>query len=375
MRYVHCYTNWPIRSNNYIQGSKQQVVIAGAIAGLVSRYAPCTFPHHAVFLDCDIQILHRSPRRHQNPAPAPSQLHGRPTILGPNHHHPTQIPRRPINLQNDPPRRRHHSPPLSHSLDTSPACTTRADCSPQQGLWKGNIPAEALYILYGGIQFSTYRQTTALLHTLPTPNHQPLSSTVESFIAGALAGALATTATYPLDLLRTRFAAQGPDRVYASLLHSIRDIARTEGPRGFFQGLGAGVGQVVPYMGLFFAAYEALRPALAGLELPFGSGHASAGVLASVAAKTGVFPLDLVRKRLQVQGPTRERYASGNTPASRGVGRTMRAIVRREGVRGLYRGLTVSLVKAAPASAVTMWTYERALRFFKETENDRVVRA
>jgi solute carrier family 25 thiamine pyrophosphate transporter 19 len=42
----------------------------------------------------------------------------------------------------------------------------------------------------------------------------------------------------------------------------------------------------------------------------------------------------------------------------------MRMIFVAEGVRGLYRGLVVSLVKAAPASAVTMWTYERALRFY-----------
>lgn len=126
-------------------------------------------------------------------------------------------------------------------------------------------------------------------------------------------------------------------------------------------------------MGLFFAAYEALRPALAGLELPFGSGDASAGVLASVAAKTGVFPLDLVRKRLQVQGPTRGRYGRGNIPVSKGVGATMRGIVRAEGVRGLYRGLTVSLVKAAPASAVTMWTYERALRVLKEMEDEKAI--
>ena len=27
----------------------------------------------------------------------------------------------------------------------------------------------------------------------------------------------------------------------------------------------------------------------------------------------------------------------------------------------MYRGLPVSLLKAAPASAVTMWTYERAM--------------
>lgn len=230
-------------------------------------------------------------------------------------------------------------------------------------LWKGNVAASFLYINYGAIQFSVYRAITTLIHPLKLPNE------AEAFISGAVAGASATTFTYPLDLLRTRFAAQGPVKVYASLRGGIRDIWREEGPKGFFQGLGAGVGQVVPYMGLFFSAYEVLRPPLATLSLPFGSGDATAGVIASVLAKTGVFPLDLIRKRLQVQGPTRARYVEGRIPVyGKGVWRTGKSIAAREGWMGLYRGLGVGLVKSAPASAVTMWTYERALKVLKGME-------
>lgn len=189
-------------------------------------------------------------------------------------------------------------------------------------------------------------------------------------MSGAVAGAAATTLTYPLDLLRTRFAAQGADKIYASLRSSIRDIARDEGLVGFFQGLGAGVGQIVPHMGLFFSAYETLRPSLVDLALPFGSGDATAGVLAGVFAKTGVFPLDLIRKRLQVQGPTRGRYAGGMIPIyGKSVWKTAKAIVIAEGWRGLYRGLCVGLVKSAPASAITMWTYERTLKVMEEWES------
>ena len=149
---------------------------------------------------------------------------------------------------------------------------------------------------------------------------------------------------------------------------SIRDIATHEGPKGFFRGVSAGVGQIIPHMGIFFATYETLRQPLGRLELPFGSGDATAGVFASVVAKTGVFPFDLIRKRLQVQGPTRERYIHKNIPIYTGVFRTMSAIIKDEGPRGLYRGLTVSLFKAAPASAVTMWTYERVLRWLQPLE-------
>lgn len=226
-----------------------------------------------------------------------------------------------------------------------------------------------MYLFYGAVQFTTYRTTTQALAQLgPYRPPQP----VESFIAGALGGGLATAGTYPLDLLRTRFAAQGRDRIYKSLISSIRGIAVDEGAAGFFRGCSAAVGQIVPYMGLFFATYESLRPMLTGtggsgtreyINLPFGSGDAAAGVFASVLAKTGVFPLDLVRKRLQVQGPTRNLYVHRNIPEYRGVVNTLMMILRTQGVRGLYRGLTVSLVKAAPASAVTMWSYETVLGF------------
>lgn len=210
------------------------------------------------------------------------------------------------------------------------------------GLWKGNIPAELMYVSYSAIQFTTYRTVTLGLQQAFGDNRLPAAA--ESFIAGGTAGAVATTVTYPLDLLRTRFAAQGTEKVYASLRASIRDIAISEGPRGFFQGLTASVGQILPYMGIFFATYETLRLPLGGLQLPFGSGDATAGIMASLFAKTCVFPFDLIRKRLQVQGPTRSKYVHKNIPEYKGVFKTMRSIIQNEGTRGLYRGLTVRSV-------------------------------
>jgi len=230
-------------------------------------------------------------------------------------------------------------------------------------LWKGNISAELLYLCYGAIQFTAYRQVAVLLQRAAGGQGR-LGQAAESFIAGASAGAAATAATYPLDLLRTRFAAQGNDRVYTSLSRAVVQIGREEGIKGFYRGLGPGLAQIIPFMGIFFAAYETLRQPLSQLSLPFSSGDAVAGVAASVVAKTGSFPLDLVRKRIQVQGPTRSRYVHKNIPEYHSMVGTVRAILRKEGIRGLYRGLTVSLFKAAPASAVTMWTYERALRFY-----------
>lgn len=263
----------------------------------------------------------------------------------------------------------HHGPVYKGTLSTLKTILREEGLT---GLWKGNVPAEYLYLTYGAIQFLSYRSASQALSSLPKEYKLPDSAV--SFLSGALAGTAATTVTYPLDLLRTRFAAQGTEKVYHSLIASIRDINRLEGPTGFFRGLTAGVGQIVPYMGLFFAFYESLKPAFAGVTLPLesvGSGNAIAGICASIMSKTVVFPLDTVRKRLQVQGPTRARYIHKNIPAyEAGVIGTLKAIVVREGMRGLYRGLSVSLIKAAPASAVTMWTYERAIGGLRKLEGD-----
>jgi solute carrier family 25 (mitochondrial thiamine pyrophosphate transporter), member 19 len=232
-----------------------------------------------------------------------------------------------------------------------------------KGFWRGNVPAELLYVTYGATQFVGYRSISTLL----APTSLPPSIT--SFVSGAAAGAFATATTYPLDLLRTRFAAQGTQKVYRSLVGSIADIARKEGFKGFFHGLGTGIGQIIPYMGIFFSVYEAFRPKAKDLQLPLGSGDALAGTFASIVAKTGVFPLDLIRKRLQVQGPARRMLAGGQVPVyEKGAFRVAKAVISREGWRGLYKGLGVSLIKAAPASAVTMWSYETVLSVLMEKE-------
>lgn len=226
-----------------------------------------------------------------------------------------------------------------------------------------------MYVCYAALQFGTYRTVAMALHN---GLDRKLPDAAESFIAGASAGALATSVTYPLDLLRTRFAAQGRRKIYSSFLGALRDIRRDEGYRGFFRGIGPGLAQIVPFMGIFFVSYESLRLALGGMNMPWGSSDATAGAIGSVIAKTSVFPLDLVRKRIQVQGPTRAKYVYADIPEYKGAIRALTTIVRTEGVRGLFKGLPISLIKSAPASAVTVWTYERALNaivsYEKKTE-------
>ena len=80
------------------------------------------------------------------------------------------------------------------------------------GLWKGNIPAELLYVCYGPVQFVTFKECALALQRVAPHT----TADLRHLLAGSAAGAAATVATYPLDLLRTRFAAQGLQRVCIS---------------------------------------------------------------------------------------------------------------------------------------------------------------
>ncbi|CAG8807789.1 13720_t:CDS:1, partial [Dentiscutata erythropus] len=91
------------------------------------------------------------------------------------------------------------------------------------------------------------------------------------------------------------------------------------------------------------------------------------GALAGMIGKTGIFPLDLLRRRLQLQGPSRSKYVIRNIPAySSSIYSSIRQIIANDGFFGLYKGLTPALLKAAPVSATTFFVYGQAKKLLEK---------
>ena len=97
------------------------------------------------------------------------------------------------------------------------------------------------------------------------------------------------------------------------------------------------------------------------------------GSLAGIISKTGVFPLDVVRKRLQVQGPHLSEYVVSSIPSyahHNSVIGCMKKIVRTEGFWALYKGIVPGLLKAGPSGAVYFLMFELskdAITYLKES--------
>lgn len=88
------------------------------------------------------------------------------------------------------------------------------------------------------------------------------------------------------------------------------------------------------------------------------------GALAGLVSKCGVFPLDVVRRRLQVQGRHRTDYVIASIPeySRKSVLACMKVIIQKEGALALYKGLVPGLVKVGPASAINFLVFEKSKR-------------
>lgn len=174
----------------------------------------------------------------------------------------------------------------------------------------------------------------------------------ERLLAGGMAGMTAQAITYPLDFIRARLTLQGGSSVaYRGITHGLVTVVNQSGVLGLYKGLWPSLVGVFPYIGIDFAVYETLRTHLpASCKNEKGDTSRTAlfacGATAGIVGQTFAYPLDLIRRRMQVQGfqDTRYNYQGG-------ILRTMQQIVKEEGIKGLYKGMIPNVSRGTHSSA------------------------
>lgn len=233
-----------------------------------------------------------------------------------------------------------------------------------RSLWRGNVAGNLLYMLYAPVQFSVFYRLKPMLGG--SDGRKPLTA-LGSLAAGALAGACATLATYPFDLMRTRFAATelGSQSVQR-LMPAMIGVVRSSGVAGLYCGLGATLAQIVPAAGIQFALVEGTRGLFAETHyvLPTWA-VACAGAGAGVVSKIAVYPLDVAKRRLQMQHVPRAAYFGAPLGSFSGLVDCLVQTAAREGTRALYKGLLPALVKITPASMASFVAFEETMRLLR----------
>ncbi|CAN0915943.1 Calcium-dependent mitochondrial ATP-magnesium/phosphate carrier protein 2 [Linum grandiflorum] len=175
-------------------------------------------------------------------------------------------------------------------------------------------------------------------------------------LAGGLAGAVAQTAVYPMDLVKTRLQTHACEGGKAPKLGALtRDIWMHEGPRAFYKGLVPSLIGIIPYAGIDLAAYEKLKEMAKTYLLNDSEAgplvQLGCGTISGAAGATCVYPLQVIRTRMQAQ------QANASAPY-KGMSDVFLRTLEKEGYRGFYKGLVPNLLKVVPAASITYMVYE-----------------
>ncbi|KAI5463810.1 mitochondrial carrier domain-containing protein [Mariannaea sp. PMI_226] len=269
------------------------------------------------------------------------------------------------------------------------------------GLYRGHSATLLRIFPYAGIKFLAYEQIRAVI--IPRRSHE---TPMRRLLSGSLAGVTSVFFTYPLELIRVRLAFETKREAHSSLSQICRQIyheqpvsaatsqaskvsgvadvaaitAQAVTPRtgivNFYRGFAPTLIGMLPYAGMSFLTHDTMgdlmrHPSVAqyttlprkknhppGKPVPLRSwAELCAGGVAGLISQTASYPLEVIRRRMQVGG------AVGDGRRLR-IGETAAMIFRERGISGFFIGLTIGYAKVIPMVAVSFYTYERMKLLF-----------
>ncbi|CAG7835236.1 unnamed protein product [Allacma fusca] len=241
-----------------------------------------------------------------------------------------------------------------------------------RALWKGHVPAQLLSGVYGLVQFGSFEYLTRYMHSYLINEETVSRKAVIHFVSGSVSGALATAFSFPFDTVRTRLVGQAEPKVYRGVYHAFQSMIRYEGILSVYKGLIPALLQIMPHTGVQFASFHLFSNLASNFKNQDKNSRKAfwhnllCGSGAGLISKLAVYPLDLTKKRLQVQGFEEARMRFGKVQKYTGTFQCLKHVATHEGVSGLYKGVYPSLLKAVVSSGLMFGTYEEVLRYFRE---------
>lgn len=166
---------------------------------------------------------------------------------------------------------------------------------------------------------------------------------------------------YPLDTLKFRMQCEvipGGERGNRLIWHTAQKMWARNGIVAFYRGLPMGLVGMFPYAAIDLFTFETLKKKLIARNMKLtGAKHeedalpnnftlAIMGGCSGAIGASAVYPLNLLRTRLQSQG------TAGHPRTYTGIVDVTRQTLKGEGVRGLFKGLTPNLLKVVPAVSI-----------------------
>jgi len=215
-----------------------------------------------------------------------------------------------------------------------------------QMLWRGNAPNCIRIFPYASLQFWSYDYYKGII--LQNQKNTKFG-VLERFKAGVLAGITAASLTYPLDLIRIRLATN-TDPAVSGFVSQGRSIMQEGGVLALYTGFIPTLTSLSPFIAINFTIFDTIKtnfsPEKVNSEFVNALYILGFGASSAVIAQSICYPLDTVRRRMQVKGSEygtmRNAYAT---------------IMKNEGFRGFYGGILPNTIKIIPNNAMRWLFY------------------
>ncbi|CDP13493.1 unnamed protein product [Coffea canephora] len=125
-------------------------------------------------------------------------------------------------------------------------------------LYRGLAPSLIGVIPYAATNYCAYDTLRKVYRKV---FKQERIGNIETLLIGSAAGAISSSATFPLEVARKQMqvGAVSGKQVYKNVLHAIASILEQEGIQGLYKGLGPSCIKLVPAAGISFMCYEACK--------------------------------------------------------------------------------------------------------------------
>ncbi|NXP82636.1 S2538 protein, partial [Ramphastos sulfuratus] len=172
---------------------------------------------------------------------------------------------------------------------------------------------------------------------------------LKAFVCGSISGTCSTLLFQPLDLLKTRLqtlqpAVNGSGR--ARMVTLLFRVVRTESLLGLWKGVSPSFARCIPGVGIYFSTLYMMKQKLLVDRSPTALESVFLGATARAVSGICMLPVTVVKTR----------YESGRFGYGSVYG-ALKNIYQTEGARGMFSGLTATLLRDAPFSGIYLMFY------------------
>ncbi|CAG2197717.1 GDA [Mytilus edulis] len=186
---------------------------------------------------------------------------------------------------------------------------------------------------------------------MKTDSRREMKEKGKNFVAGGVAGCCAKSLVAPLDRIKILLQAHNHHYKDLGVWSTLLKVKLKENISGLYKGNGIHMIRVFPYAGVQFMAYEKSKEIVKTYLHNYPQiGKFLAGSMAGISAVSITYPLDIIRARIAFQ-VTGDHLCIGLTE-------TAGCIIKQDGIMGLYRGMTPTLLGMIPYAGTTFFSFE-----------------